>query len=260
MQDFSIQTEKMNEVMELLFRVLNIRIAFFDRNGNKLYGGGREEPCIFCRQHRKDPEFDAKCVNSDLCHLEEAKKKKDVLVYHCHAGLLDGVVPFYDRKGNYLGSVVFGQRADKANPVRGVRSSDPDEMENIGRLLKYLSEYICENELIRKTSAPWTIRFEEYITKHLTENPTLAQTARSIGCSASFLSHNLPREFGMSFKDYIRSQKMERAQQLLLSGLRVSECAEILNFYDAFYFSKEFKKHTGQSPNHWKKSHQQPEE
>lgn len=257
MQDFLIQTEKMNEVMELLFRVLNIRITFFDRNGCKLYGGGREEPCIFCRTHRKDPAFDAKCVASDLSHLEEAKKQKDVLVYHCHAGLLDGVVPFYDRKGNYLGSVVFGQRADRAAPIKGVRSSDRAEMENIGRLLKYLSEYICENELIRKTSAPWTLRFEEYISKHLNENPTLAQTARSIGCSVSFLSHNLPREFGMSFKEYLKTLKMQKAQELLLAGYRVSECAEQLNFYDAFYFSKEFKKYTGTAPALWKKQQTQ---
>ena len=253
MQDHSIQTEKMNEVMELLFRVLNIRITFFDRQGNKLYAPGREEPCLFCRKHRKDPDFDAKCVASDLYHLEEAKKKKDVLVYHCHAGLLDGVVPFYDRHGNYLGSVVFGQRADRNSPIRGVKSSDTAEMENIGRLLKYLSEYICETELIRKTSAPWTLRFEEYVHKHICDNPSLAQTAKSIGCSVSFLSHNLPKEFGMSFKEYIRKQKMNRAVELLNAGFRVSECAAQLNYYDAFYFSKEFKKYTGLSPLKWKK-------
>ena len=255
MQDFSIQTEKMNEVMELLFRVLNIRITFFDRNGNKLYAPGREEPCLFCRSHRKNPDFDAKCIASDLCHLKEAKKKKDVLVYHCHAGLLDGVVPFYDRQGNYLGAVVFGQRADRAKPIRGVKTSDIHEMENIGRLLKYLSEYISETELIRKTAAPWTLRFEEFITKHLCKNPTLAQTARGIGCSVSFLSHNLPDEFGMSFKEYIRKRKMEKAFELLCSGFRVSECAAYLNYYDAFYFSKEFKKYTGLSPMQWKKQH-----
>ena len=57
----------------------------------------------------------------------------------------------------------------------------------------------------------------------------------------------------MSFKEYIRKQKMNRAVELLNAGFRVSECAAQLNYYDAFYFSKEFKKYTGLSPLKWKK-------
>lgn len=250
MPEYTIQTEKLNEIMELLFHVLNIRITFFDRDGNKL-SAIREEICPFCRSHRKDPFFDALCVQSDLTHVEEAKKKHDMVIYHCHAGLLDGVVPFYNRNGNYLGSIVFGQVADRQNPIKGVRLSDETELKNVARLLKCLSEYICENELIRKTSAPWTLRFEEYIRTHISENITLAAAARHIGCSISFLSHNIPLEYGKTFKAYIREKKMTEAKKLLSNGFRVSECAARLGFYDAFYFSKEFKKYNGISPAVW---------
>lgn len=58
------------------------------------------------------------------------------------------------------------------------------------------------------------------------------------------------REFaGMTPSAYILKQKMERAKRLLRSGLySVAEAAEAAGFDDPSYFSKVFKKYTGQLP------------
>lgn len=253
MDDYIIKTEEMNRIMELLYRVLNVRITIFDRSGSELKWDNIKPPCRLCRTRRRDPAFDRLCVRCDRQHLTEAQSKGKMLIYRCHAGLMEGIVPLYDPRKNYLGAIVFGQVAAPDSPVRGVRSASLPELQNIGKLLSYLGEYICENELIRRRASPWSLRAEEYMEEHLAENITLEELARYSGCSVSGLSHRFQTVFGETFKKYLRRKKIRRAMELLREGRLVSECADLLGYFDAFYFSKDFKRMTGMAPSVWQK-------
>lgn len=253
MEQYTMQTGEMSRIMDLLFHVLDIRITFFDLSEEEIDSFNIKEMSAFCSEHRKDPVFRKHCTECDRSNLTRAKRLRDVHIYSCHAGLLEGIVPLYNQRGAYLGAIVFGQLADRETPIPGLRISSREEMRNIGNLLKYLAEYICENEVIRQCAKPWTLLLEEFIDKHLCEPVTLEMLAKTVGRSQSFLSHNIPREFGMSFKAYFRKKKMQRARELLLAGRSVGECAFELGYYDAFYFSKEFKAFSGLAPTLWLK-------
>ena len=125
-------------------------------------------------------------------------------------------------------------------------------MYDIGVLLKYLSEYISENKIIRYCGKPWAERIEDYIRDNTDQKITLGSLAKMVGRSTSFISHNFPQEFGMPLKEYIRRERMTRAQELLKGGSSVKETAAELGFYDEFHFSKEFKKYFSHSPIHFK--------
>ena len=86
---------------------------FFDLQECEVDNFNIKEMSPFCRLHRQDEAFDALCVKGDREHLSIAKQTRDVHIYHCHAGLLEGIVPLYDRKGLYLGAIVFGQPRDR---------------------------------------------------------------------------------------------------------------------------------------------------
>ena len=264
MLKYAIQTGKMNEMMELLFRVLDLRITFFDLQESEIDEFNIKEMSPFCRHSRKSAEFDARCVKCDREHLRIAKQTGNVHIYHCHAGLLEGIVPLYDRHHIYLGAIVFGQLRDGERNYAGdaltagkllirSRESSRREMYDIGVLLKYLSEYISENEIVKYCNKPWAERLNDYICDHLNVRLTLAGLAKEIGRSTSFLSHNFPLEFGLPLKGYIRQERMKRAKELLQSGHTVRETALELGFYDEFHFSKEFKRHWGQSPSVFKR-------
>ncbi len=240
MLKYAIETGKMNEMMELLFRVLDIRITFFDLQESEVKSFNIKAMSPFCRRSRRDPEFNARCEACDREHLRTAKRTGNVHAYRCHAGLLEGIVPLYDRNGIYLGAIVFGQLSDRDTTRR--------KMQDTGILLKYLSEYLSENEIIRYLSKPWAERLGDYITANLNRRLTLSGLAEVIGRSTSFLSHNFPLEFGMPLKEYIRRERMEKAKQLLQKGASVKETARELGYYDEFHFSKEFKRFYGQPP------------
>jgi len=263
MLKYAVQTGKMNEIMELLFRVLDLRITFFDLQESEVAGFNIKEMSSFCRHFRRNAAFNARCIRCDQEHLQAAKRTGAVHIYHCHVGLLEGIVPLYDRHRIYLGSIVFGQLCDREQEpaatdaaavelLAGVRQSSRREMYDIGSLLKYLSEYIIDNEIVQYCNKPWAERLDDYIRSHLNTRLTLAGLAAEIGRSTSFLSHHFPQEFGMPLKEYVRRARLGRARELLRRGRTVRETALELGYYDEFHFSREFKRHFGQPPRNFK--------
>ena len=263
MTDYLLNTAEMNRIFELLNEVLKIRITFFDLQANEVATLNIHKNSPFCSRLRRQKTFNTLCEECDRKNLEICKNKGDVHVYYCHAGLLEGMVPLYNKEGNYLGAIVFGQLRDPSKPLTQekyamaaaeLQHSSVSDMYKTGALLKYLSEYICENELIKRCSRPWTAQFTEYIDNHLNSPITLREISRALNRSVSFLAHNIPSEFGMTLKMYVRKKRMERAVELLASGKLVRECAFELGYKDEFYFSRDFKKYFGNAPKYMKGS------
>lgn len=260
MLKYAVQTEEMNNIMSLLFRILDIRITFFDLKESELNHFNIKKMSSFCHFYRSiDPLFKAKCIKCDRDNLLLAKRTGNVHVYYCHAELLEGIVPLYDKHKVYLGAIVFGQLRDKEKRYEGLsekaqsllkqtRFMSKEEVCDIGRLLKHIGEYIIENEIIKYRNKPWTERIENFIIDHLHEKLTLAIVAKQIARSPSFVSQNFPEAFGMPFKNYVLKRKMERAMKMLESGCAVKQTAFDLGFYDEFHFSKKFKQYFGKPP------------
>lgn len=248
MSEYVIQTKEMVRIVTLLHRVLKIGFTFFDLHGEEIAELDVPGRSPWCRKKRLDPAFDRACRDCDARHLDEARRLGLPYVYHCHAGLLEEIVPLYDRQGAYLGAIVVGQLHEGGDSGDGVRHITEAELRDIGDLLKYLSEYICENELVKRSARNWSAKLTEYLDAHWRENVTLAQLTRVTGKSVSFLSHNIPLQLGSPLKTYLRKKKMAQAQKLLAEGYRVGECADLLGFTDGFYFSREFRRFYGYPP------------
>jgi len=262
MSEYLIHTAEMNRIFELLNKVLKIRITFFDLQSAEITELNIKERSNFCRYWRQNRQFDELCRQCDRKNLEICKLKHDVHVYHCHAGLLEGIVPLYNQENSYLGAIVFGQLRDRSVQLEAkyqplandLPESTELDMYNTGQLLKYLSEYIRKNELITHRFQPWRISLLDYISRNLNKKITLQSAARAVNRSESFLSHNIPGEFGMTLKKLIRKMRMESALKLLESGKQVRECAFVLGYKDEFYFSRDFKKFFGTAPKYMKNS------
>ncbi|QHI68528.1 helix-turn-helix domain-containing protein [Tichowtungia aerotolerans] len=250
----------MNEVMSRLHRLFDIRITFFDVQEDEQRDFHIKPMSPFCRALRKQKSMDQKCKTCDRENLAEAKQLRDVHIYHCHAGLIEGIVPLYDRRNLYLGAIVFGQLRDpdtKANEdwsgaqKKHRLSLSPCPMEkarDIGHLLKLVSESMIDRELIRRQSNPWVATLDSYIEQHLHEKITTDDLARQIDKSESFITHHFPLEFGSTPRQHILKRRMEEAKLMLENGTSVQETAERLGFYDAFHFSKTFKRFWNKPP------------
>ena len=81
----------------------------------------------------------------------------------------------------------------------------------------------------------------EILGRQLAEPPTLEELGRAVGCSPYHLSRTFSREMGLTIPQYLRQVRMERAAELLKSGLcNVTEAALEVGYSSLSHFSHAF--------------------
>jgi AraC-like DNA-binding protein len=84
--------------------------------------------------------------------------------------------------------------------------------------------------------------------------PAIAALARRAGYSVDHFSRVFLKITGARPQDYVITARIERARQLLTeSNLSVGMIAEALGFRDIFYFSRQFRQRTGQTPTEFRR-------
>lgn len=96
----------------------------------------------------------------------------------------------------------------------------------------------------------------DYIyTEYTNDNIEISYLARLCNMSESYFRRIFLKNYGISPIKYINNLKIERAKELLTSGLyTVSDVAELSGFHDESYFSREFKKSFKKSPKEYAKA------
>lgn len=100
----------------------------------------------------------------------------------------------------------------------------------------------------------------EYLDHHYTESLSLAEIAKHMHISTSYLSHIFKRETGLSPIQYVIHRRIGEAQSLLMeTNLPVHVIEERLGFGSSCHLTSMFKKYVGIAPReyrrHFSKSH-----
>jgi len=94
-----------------------------------------------------------------------------------------------------------------------------------------------------------------YIREHICESILLEDLAALCRISLSTFKQKFRRETGVSPREYINIQKIEKAKVFLASGMTVTETAYALDFSSSSYFSVVFKQMEDISPIDWQAKH-----
>ncbi len=85
---------------------------------------------------------------------------------------------------------------------------------------------------------------------------TLGYFAEMLNVNSSYLSGLFRKETGLSLTEYVTARRVLRAADLLLtSQLPIKTIAEQVGISDVHYFSRVFKKKTGQTPRQYRERH-----
>lgn len=92
-------------------------------------------------------------------------------------------------------------------------------------------------------------KFRALVDRHFRHHRPLSPYAQEIGVTVGQLSRLCREVLGMSSLDVINDRLLHEAQrELVYTGLPIKQIAAELGFEDDAYFSRFFRKHTGQTP------------
>lgn len=96
----------------------------------------------------------------------------------------------------------------------------------------------------------------DYIGAHVEEKFTIRFLAARAGYTEYYFSRKFKQEMKMSVSDYIKQEKIKKAQLLLsTTTMSIQDISNELSFSSRSYFSDVFQKMTGESPGEYRKRH-----
>lgn len=124
------------------------------------------------------------------------------------------------------------------------------------QLLDVFNTYLKNKPGSKKKIPAWARELKEIIQDHVDTNLSLRGISRDLSINPSYLSREFSKYFeDLSFGDYIRKHRIEKATELMKSSsYSLTEIAYLTGFSDQSHFTRIFKKHTGQNPSSYRKT------
>lgn len=127
----------------------------------------------------------------------------------------------------------------------------------IENLLLDVYKKFLEQKAGNKKIPVWAKELKEIIQDQIDTNLTLTlkEVSQSLNVHPTYLSREFSKYFNdLSFGDYIRKLRIEKAVQLLTeSDHSLAEIAYLTGFSDQSHFNRIFKKYTGKKPSEFRK-------
>lgn len=266
--------EQLLELMKDFHILTGIRIVLFDDEYQELLSYPQND-CQFCHLLKHHPSTRDLCIQSDRRSFEQCQLKKKLIIYHCHAGLIEATVPLIDNH-IVIGYLMFGQISDAAsfeklitvlseNVFKHVFSSTSvsedfyslakeiplkttEEIYAAAKIMEACTFYALLNESVALRRQNFTNRLRSLLLSHLNENLDACTVASLLGISRSNLYHSCEQYLGIGIGEYVRTLRLDIARNLLKeTNLTITEIADKVGFNDYNYFCRVFKKETGYS-------------
>ena len=151
------------------------------------------------------------------------------------------------------GFMIYDALYTWARELQNVRHTQ-NPVENL--LLDVYKKFLKQKSGAKKIPE-WAKELKEIIQDQIDTNLTLSlkEVSQSLDVHPSYLSREFSKYFNdLSFGDYIRKLRIEKAIQLLSVSTRsLSEIAYLTGFPDQSHFNRIFKKYTGKNPSEYRK-------
>ena len=124
----------------------------------------------------------------------------------------------------------------------------------------HMASFCCDYarylaQLRKNVSGGVLLEIEKEVRENYAANLTLRDLGKKYFVNSSYLGQIFQKKYGQSFKDYLTSYRIARAEALLTStDMRIAEIAEKVGYKDSDYFLKKFIEANGCTPSKFRKS------
>lgn len=151
------------------------------------------------------------------------------------------------------GMVIYDALYSWAQHLQNVKHT---QQPNENLLLNALIKYIQSNQGAGKDMPAWVKDLKDMIQDHIDTKVTLKELSKDLDINPSYLSREFSKHFdNLSFGDYMRKQRIERAIELMKDpSWSLTDISYLAGFSDQSHFTRIFKKHAGISPSEYRRN------
>lgn len=275
--NINLDVEKLEEVMKAFYVLTGIRFIIFDADYHEVLAYPKEH-CPFCAVMKAHPESAYHCYLSDKKSFEECKKCGDLIVYQCHAGLIEATVPLKEN-GALIGYVMFGQITDSKDKAKlqknveavckkyhfdsvemsekmsRVKYRNQEQIIAASKILETCTSYILLKEMITPKNDRIIRQMDEYINENMAMQISVKDLCAELAISRTQLYEICRKHLQIGIAKYIKNKRLNKAKELLkYSTMSVTEISSAVGFPDYNYFCKVFKQYAKKSPKSYRNS------
>ena len=217
---------------------------------------------------KENPSFSSLELDSVYSKIEAVVRTKDIAGLEASFRLIMNNISFTDHSLWQLMFTLSALRSALWAGVCALGIQNQEWMDDTFSLVPYISrrsmaldvlddiKTSVESELFRlsaSSSSPVIDKAREYVISHIDERISLSDVASYAGVSEGYMSKSFKKVMGKSLVDYINTMKVDKAKEIIKASgyTRINEIALSLGFDNIYYFSKVFRKVTGQSPSEY---------
>lgn len=261
-----------NDLMDIIKKfnlITNLKVTIFDNEFNVLAEYPKTH-CSFCEYINSFSLGKKLCEESNKKAFLECNKKKSILIYKCHLGLVEVVTPLI-KNNLIIGYSMFGQiladvkdeevhkkirqlptNIDFEHAISllcNVRRHNIEKIKAEAKILEMCSMYFITGEMIDVQYEMLQNRIINYINQHCLSDFSIENICNTFNISRTTLYTIVKKKTGSALMEYVKSLRIEKAKNLLRQGnLSVKQIAYITGFSDSNHLIKTFKKFTGTTP------------
>ena len=274
--NLKLDIEQLESLMKSFYTLSGIRFVLFDTDFHEVISYPKEN-CGFCKLMKGCPKTRRKCNYADRRSFEKCEKTNDLVLYKCHAGLVEAVMPLHENE-KIIGYLMFGQITDNPdktdlfnkiaiwNETYGIDNAELKsgidnityktdvEIKAAAKIMEACTSFIVYKELIIPDNNKILESVKSYIENHLSESIEIEQLCNKFDVGRTKLYEIFRKEQKMGISKYILRRRLHKAKKLLkTTELSIAEIANNVGFSDYNYFSRIYKKQYGKSPTYYRR-------
>ncbi len=266
---------EMETLMQSFYTMTGIRLVLFDTNGEAVLSYPQQD-CNFCRLMKQCPNTRRSCRYADRRSFEKCKQDNTLVIYKCHAGLVEAVIPLHENT-HTIGYLMFGQICDTENraaltakaleraaqygwntaaveqAIQDITHKNAEQIRAAAKIMEACTSYIIYKELITPEGDRVVEQTKAYLEEHLGEDLDMAALCAAVQVGRTKLYTLFRKETKMGIAAYLLRRRLHRAKKLLkTTEMSIKEIAQTVGFSDYNYFSRVYKKQYGKSPRYYR--------
>lgn len=263
--NFEYNVEKIKNVLHDFYHITKIKTVILNSDFSVIAAIPFNE-CSFCTAMSQNLTSYSMCQKCTRDSLLLCQKKHELIIYTCHAGLIEAVAPIFidDIIVGYimLGQVLksnsnkekivkyseryIGKAAEKF--LNELEAKNDDDIFAAARMMQSCVCYLLINKLIKEEHGNILLKLRKYIEENPSADLSTDALCKKFNVSRNYLYKISNTYFGLPIASYVRYKRLKHAEQLIKEGFSVTDAAERAGFCDYGYFGKLFKRYIGKTP------------